>query len=220
MTPLRQKMLELMRTRNYSARTIEIYVYWIGVLARHFGQSPDQLSAEDLEAFQVWLRGEKKASWSGFNQALSAMRFFYREVLGRDELMDRLKYARRERSLPVVLSLDEVEALLGGARNLRELTCLSLLYGCGLRIGELLHLRVDDIDSSRGLIRVRRGKGTRTGMCRCQAPCSSCCASTGMPITRGATCFPVRATRPVRSPRNRSASGCMNWRSGRVSAST
>lgn len=161
MTPLRQKMLELMHVRNYSARTIEAYVYWISVLAKHFGRSPDQLSGEQIEAFQVWLREDKRASWSGFNQALCAMRFFYREVLGRQDMMSRLKYARRERRLPEVLSVEEVRAMLDAARNLRELTCVSVLYGCGLRIGELLHLRVEDIDSSRGLIRVRKGKGNK-----------------------------------------------------------
>ncbi len=161
MTPLREKMIALMHVRNYSERTIEIYVYWVGVLAKFHHKSPDQLSENDLVEFQIWLRESKRASWSGFNQAMCALRFFYGQVLGREEVCPRLRFARRERKLPVVLSVSEVEAMAQKTRSLRDLVILSIFYSCGLRLKELLELRAEDIDSSRMVIHVRQGKGKK-----------------------------------------------------------
>lgn len=161
MTPLRERMIALMNVRNYSERTIEAYVYWVAQLAKFHHKSPDQLGEKELIEFQGWLRESKKTSWSGFNQAMSAMRFLYGQVLEREEVIPRLRFARRERKLPVVLSVAEVEAMAQEVRSLRDLVMLSILYSCGLRLKELLELRIEDIDSSRMTIHVRLGKGKK-----------------------------------------------------------
>lgn len=161
MTPLRERMIAFMKVRNYSERTIETYVHWVSVLARFHRKSPDELDENDLIEFQVWLRESSRASWSGFNQAMCALRLFYGQVLGREQVCARLTYARRERKLPVVLSAAEVEAMARAARSLRDLVILSIFYSCGLRLRELAALRTEDIDSSRMMIHVRRGKGNK-----------------------------------------------------------
>lgn len=159
MTPLRQRMIETMVVRNYSKKTIEAYVWWVALFAKHFGRSPELLGPEDVHEFQVWLQASRRSSWSGFNQAMSALRFLYREVLGRAEMVERLRYMRRERRVPVVLSPDEVSALLAMISGLEPRMILTTIYACGLRLGEALRLRPGDIDAERGMIWVRRGKG-------------------------------------------------------------
>jgi len=161
MTPLRERMIAFMKVRNYSERTIEAYVHWVGVLAKFHRRSPDELDESDLIEFQIWLRESRRASWSGFNQAMCALRFFYGQVIGREEVCPRLTFARRERKLPVVLSAAEVEAMVRAARSLRDLVIVSIFYSCGLRLRELTALRTEDIDSSRMVIHIRRGKGNK-----------------------------------------------------------
>lgn len=168
MTPLRQRMIETMVVRNYSERTIEAYVWWVALFAKHFGRTPEVLGPAEVHEFQVWLQANRRSSWSGFNQAMSALRFLYREVLERDEMVARLHYMRRERQVPVVLSPDEVSALLAMISGLEARMILTTIYACGLRLGEALRLRPGDIDAERGMIWVRRGKGHKD---RCVALC-------------------------------------------------
>jgi integrase len=161
MTPLRQRMIETMVVRNYSERTIEAYVWWVALFARHFGRSPELLGPEEVHEFQVWLQGQYRTSWAGFNQAMCGLRLLYREVLGRPEMVERLHFMRRETKVPVVLSPDEVSALLAAVDPLESRTILTTIYACGLRLSEALHLRPGDIDSARGMVWVRRGKGRK-----------------------------------------------------------
>ncbi|HZQ45144.1 MAG TPA: site-specific integrase [Acidobacteriaceae bacterium] len=161
MTELRNRMIEKLRLKNYSLRTQQAYVAAVAHFARHFGRSPDELGAEQIRQWQVYLQGEKKASWSYFNQAMSALRFFYREILGRDELIPRLSFMRRERRLPVIPSIDEVGAFLEAIGNERYRMILTVIYACGLRLLEATHIEVRDIDSQRMLIHVRQGKGKK-----------------------------------------------------------
>lgn len=160
MTALRQRLLEDLRLRNYSPRTEEAYVAAVAKLARHFNRSPDQLSGEDIRAFQVHLLA-KKSSWSQFNQIVCGLRFFYKITLGRPEVVVMLPYGKRAKSLPVVLSMEEVAQLLAASLPGRERMLLETAYGCGLRISELLGLQVTDIDASRMVLTVRYGKGAK-----------------------------------------------------------
>jgi integrase/recombinase XerD len=160
MTALRQRLLEDLRVRNYSPRTEEAYVAAVVKLARHFNRSRDQLSTEDLRAFQVHLLA-KKTSWSQFNQIVCGLRFFYKITLGRAEVVVMLPYGKRSKSLPVVLSMEEVAQLLAAAQPGRERMLLETAYGCGLRISELLAMQVTDIDASRMVVTVRHGKGAK-----------------------------------------------------------
>lgn len=160
MTALRQRLIEDMQVRNYSPRTVEAYVAAVAKLAKHFGRSPDQLSGEDVRAFQVHLL-TAKASWSQFNQIVSGLRFFFGTTLMRPGMVEMLPYGKRPKRLPTVLSVEEVGQLMEAARPGRERVLLQTAYACGLRISELLSLQVTDIDSARMVVNVRQGKGAK-----------------------------------------------------------
>jgi integrase/recombinase XerD len=161
MTPLRQRFVDDLRLRNLSPRTIECYVAHVAAFARHFGRSPDQLDQEHIRQYQLHLRDEKQASWSLFNQAVCALRCFYKVTLPRPWLVEHLPYAKRPRSLPAVLSREEVQQLLACVARPGYRLLLTTLYAAGLRLSEGLHLRISDIDSARMVLQIRRGKGQK-----------------------------------------------------------
>jgi integrase/recombinase XerD len=160
MTPLRQRFIDDLRLRNYSPRTIETYVGRIVCFARHFGRSPELLGPKEIRDFQLHML-ERRASWSSFNQAVCALRFLYGTTLGRREQMPLIPYGKRPKTLPSVLSPAEVQRLFDGARSGRERVLLQVTYACGLRLSEVLHLQVCNIDSARMVIHVRQGKGRK-----------------------------------------------------------
>jgi integrase/recombinase XerD len=160
MTALRQRLIEDLQLRNYSPRTVEAYVAAVAKLARYFQRSPDLLSPEDLRAFQLHLLA-RKVSWSQFNQVVCALRFFFGITLGRPGVVAMLPYGKKPKRLPTVLSVEEVAQLLDAARPGRERILLQTAYACGLRLSELVHLQVTDIDSQRMVVSVRQGKGQK-----------------------------------------------------------
>jgi site-specific recombinase XerD len=153
-------LLDELNRRNYSPRTVEAYVAGVARAADHFNRPPDQLSADDLRAFQMApiARG---VSWSQFNQVASALRFFYRYVLERPDLVPYVPFGKKPRTLPVVLSPEQVRQLLAAVPPGRNRLMFRIAYGCGLRVSELTHLRVADIDAARHTLWVRHGKGNK-----------------------------------------------------------
>ena len=160
MTPLRQRFIDDLRLRNYAQRTIETNVGRIVAFAKHFGRSPDLLGPEEVRTFQLHLL-ERRVSWSSFNQAVCALRFLYGTTLGRPEQLPMIPYGKRPKTLPSVLAPQEVLRLIGAAPTPRDRIFLQVAYGCGLRLSELIHLQVTDIDSARMVIHVRQGKGAK-----------------------------------------------------------
>ena len=160
MTPLRQRFIDDLRLRNYAPRTIETYVGRIVAFAKHFGRSPELLGPEEVRAFQLHLL-QRKASWSSFNQAVCALRFLYGTTLGRPEQLPMIPYGKRPKGLPSVLAPQQVLRLIDAADTPRDRVFLQVAYGCGLRLSELIHLQVSDIDSARMVIHVRHGKGAK-----------------------------------------------------------
>lgn len=160
MTPLRQRYIEDLRARNKSPRTIETYVLRVAQFAKHFGRSPELLGPEDLRAYQQHLI-TRQVSWSMFNQTVCALRFLYQVSLGRPEAIKHLPFAKRPRLVPTVLSPEEVAALLQATLPGRERTLLDVIYSCGLRLKEVLGLKVGDIDSARMVLHIRQGKGQK-----------------------------------------------------------
>jgi len=160
MTPLRQRFIDDLRLRNYSPRTIESYVSQIAAFAKHFGQSPEVLGPEEVRIFQLHLL-ERHLSWSTFNQAVCALRLLYGTTLGRPEQLPLIPYGKRPHVLPSVLAPEEVLRLIEAAQTPRDRVFVQVAYGCGLRLSELIHLRVTDIDSARMVIHVRQGKGAK-----------------------------------------------------------
>ena len=161
MSALRQKMIEDMQLRGLSARTQETYVRVVRQLAEYYHKPPDQLSQEELRQYFLYLKNDKHASRSTCTQALSGLKFLYEQTLQREWPILEFIRPPREHKLPVILSVAEVQRLLGCVRRKHYRVCLSTIYGCGLRLLEGVQLQVRDIDSSRMLLHVRGGKGNK-----------------------------------------------------------
>jgi site-specific recombinase XerD len=160
MTPLRQRFLDELARRNYSPRTIEAYLASVLKFVGHCRRAPDQAGADDLRAFQLHLIA-RQVSWSQFHQISCALRFLYAHVLRRPDFVPAVPFAKKPRRLPVILSPPEVRRLLAAVAGPRDRLMLRLAYGCGLRLGEVLHLRVADVDGGREVLWVRHGKGAK-----------------------------------------------------------
>lgn len=161
MTALRQAMLDAMELRAFAQRTREAYLHWAIELARHTHTSPDQLDAADLERFLLHLLRERHLSPATCNQALHALRFLWGEVLKRPGIMVDLPSPKVPQRLPEILSREEVARILEAASNLRNRAALMATYAAGLRVSEVSHLRVADIDGERMALRIEQGKGGR-----------------------------------------------------------
>jgi integrase/recombinase XerD len=158
---LRQKMTEDLQIRNYSPHTIEAYVRCVAHFARHFGKSPDLLTPAHVREYQLHLVQQRKDCWGTLVQTVCALRFFYQQTLGRKWMIDFIPYPKRVKKLPLILSQEEVLALLKATTNLRHYTILATIYATGLRVSEAANLLVSDIDSGRQMIAVRQGKGRK-----------------------------------------------------------
>lgn len=158
MSPLRRRMIEDMTIRNLSPATQQSYIYAVSKFSRFFGRSPDKLGLEDVRAFQVHLVSTG-ISWSGLNQIVCALRFFYGVTLRQDAVPEAIPHAREPRTLPVILSADEVVRFLEAVPSLKARTALTTAYAAGLRASEAVALKVANIDSRRRVIRVEHGKG-------------------------------------------------------------
>lgn len=159
-SPLRQRMIEDMRLRQLAPKTQSGYLRWVRAFAGFLGRSPDTATAEDLRAYQLHL-SDRGVSRISLNAAITALRFFFEVTLGRGELMAAMSHVRVPRTLPVVLSPEEVSRLLEAAAGLKYQAALSVAYGAGLRVSEVVALKVEDIDSERMVIRVEQGKGRK-----------------------------------------------------------
>lgn len=161
MTPLRQRMIEDLRIRNYQPGTIDNYVRAVRNFARYFDKSPDLLGEEEIREYQLYLINDKQPAWTTFNGIVCGLRFFFVVTLGRDYLIKRLPYAKKPRRLPVVLDQEEIVALFRAIRQLKHRMGLLTAYSAGLRVSEVAALRVADLDSKRMVIHVRQGKGRK-----------------------------------------------------------
>ena len=161
-SPLRRRMLEDMDVRRLGEKTKSNYIYHVANFTTFLGRSPDTATAEEVRRFQVHLT-ETGVGSSSINQAATALRFFFGTTLDRPELARHLARVHYPRPLPRVLSPEEVGRLLEAAPGpgLKYKAALSIAYGAGLRAGEVVMLRVSDIDSKRMLIRVEQGKGRK-----------------------------------------------------------
>ncbi len=160
MTILRQRMIDDLKLRNYSPRTIETYVRCVIGFAKFHGRSPDVLGAEDVRRYQLHLL-DAGTSWSRFNQTVCALKFLYRVTLKVGWSVEQIPYGRKPRSLPVVLSQEEVVRLIEAVPQIVHRMALLTAYAAGLRITETVALRAEHIDSARMLIHVEQGKGQK-----------------------------------------------------------
>ena len=159
---LRRRMIADMTVRSFSDKTQYDYLRHIETFARFLGRSPDTVSGDDIRRFQL-TQVEQGAQPPKMNSQASALRFFLTITLGRAELAHQLARTHYPRKLPRVLAAEQVARLIEAAPGpgLKYKTALSIAYGAGLRGGEVVMLRVGDIDSKRMLIRVELGKGRK-----------------------------------------------------------
>jgi integrase/recombinase XerD len=159
MTALRQRMLEDLQLRNYSPQTIETYLRCVAQFAQYFRTSPDRLGPEQVRQYQLYLAHERSVSWSLVMQTVCALRFFYNITLGQRYMLDYIPQPKRPKTLPTILSPTEVATLLQAPRRLKTRAILTTLYAAGLRVSELCHLQVTDVDSARMVLCIHQGKG-------------------------------------------------------------
>ena len=157
---LRQRMIEDMALRGLRSDTRHEYIRFVRSFAAFLRQPPDTATAEDIRRFQVHQR-ESGVQPPTINCSVSALRFFFTVTLDRPDLSRRLVLARYPRKLPAVLSVEEVGQLLEAAPVIKYRAILGTAYGAGLRVSEVASLKIDDIDSTRMLIRVEQGKGRK-----------------------------------------------------------
>lgn len=157
-TELRQRLIEDMVIRGYSDGTRRDYVRAVEDFTTFLGGPPGFADVEDLRRYQLHL-AVSGASPARMNAVVSGLRFFFRVTLGIVGLGERMARVRQEDRLPTVLSPKEVALLLHCVPNLKHRLILSIAYGCGLRVSEIVKLRVVDIDSLRMVIRIEQGKG-------------------------------------------------------------
>lgn len=151
-----------MEERRYSLSSIETYNKAIGTFIRFIKpKNPSEATNEDMERFVRDYILPNKLSFSYQNQVINAAKLFYRKIYSRGMDIAELERPRREHRLPNVLSKAEVAAILIAHHNEKHRTMLSLIYACGLRRSELLHLKPDDVESKRGLLLIRNAKGKK-----------------------------------------------------------
>lgn len=160
-TPLRQLMFDEMTARGLAARTKQTYIRFVAAMAAHLQRSPADLTDEEVRRYLAHLAVERRLSASTVNVASNAFRFLFHVVLRREPTRFDIPRARRPRRLPHVLSRQEVERLLSVPMNAKHRVMLLTAYASGVRLSELLHLKVRDVDSKRMVIRVDQGKGAR-----------------------------------------------------------
>ena len=161
MTKLLQCLRDELVRRDYAATTIRSYLQIVEAFRQHTGARLDRITPAQLRRYHLFLLEERRLAVGTVVTQICALRFFCRYVLKRRDVREDLPYPRQRLRLPVVLSPDEVQRLIAGAKNLYHRTLLLTLYGAGLRRSELCRLKVRDIDSARMVLRVEQGKGGR-----------------------------------------------------------
>ena len=161
MTALRQKMMDAMQVRGFSVRTHESYLAAVSDLARYYHRPPDQLNADELQAYFLYLVKERGLSGASCRLYLNGIRFLYLQVLDWERFDIPLQVPKAAQRIPELLTRVEVSQILSACRNPKHRMLLMTCYGCGLRVSELVALKVRDIDSERGLLRIEQGKGAK-----------------------------------------------------------
>jgi site-specific recombinase XerD len=163
--PLRQRMIEDMSLRGLSPASQRSYIRAVRGCCAHTGRRPADLTSEDARAFLLHLQG-KGLSISAINAHSTALRFFLRVTLGRSADIERVPVLKERRTLPIVLTPEEVARIIAAAPGLKYRTAISVTYGAGLRASETTSLKLADIDSRAMTLRIEQGKGRRDRMAK------------------------------------------------------
>jgi len=161
MTELRQRFTRDLQLRNFSERTVEAYVRAVKQLALHFNKSPDSITEEELKTYFLFNRNVRKWSRAASSISICGIKFFFIHTLGKEWTTFNLVRPPKEKSLPTVLSLEEVKNVLSCVKMQYHQVCLKTIYSLGLRLQEGTHLQVSNIDSDRMFVHVQNGKGAK-----------------------------------------------------------
>lgn len=161
MGEFRDRMDQELQIRGYSSETRKSYLRSVHDFVRYYKRPPDQLGLEEIRRYQLHLTQERCVSFAYFNVAVCAIRFFYKTTLQKDWDIARIPYQKKARRLPEILSREEVAKLLEAVSNLKHRAMMMTMYAGGLRLSEMLNLRVSDVDSRRMVLRIQQGKGKK-----------------------------------------------------------
>jgi integrase/recombinase XerD len=161
MTPLRQQMIDAMQQRGFSIRTHETYLAAVWNLAKYYHRPPDEIQLDQIQEYFVYLVKERGLSGASCRVYLHALRFLYLQVLKWDHFDVPVQYPKRAQKIPELLTRREVKRILDVCNNDKHHMMLTMCYGCGLRVSELVAIKVRHIDGERCLLRVEQGKGAK-----------------------------------------------------------
>ncbi len=161
MSELRTRMDNDMLLRGMAERTRESYVAAVARMARFYRRSPEQITEQEVQAYLLHMIREEKLSWSTCNIAANALRFLYHTTLGRDRTQFQIPSAKQPSRLPEILSREEVVRIFDATPNVKHRVLLVTTYAAGLRVSEVVNLKVGNIDSARMSLRVEQGKGAK-----------------------------------------------------------
>jgi integrase/recombinase XerD len=161
MTPLRQKMINDMIVRRLAPKTQKAYISAVAGLSRFYNKTPDKINNEQIQDYLLYLLQDKKLAWSSCNVIINGLRFFYTQTLHYDSTSFTLPPCKRKKGLPEILSPEEINKLFKAATSLKQRTLLMTTYSAGLRVSEVVNLKISDIDSKRKTIRVYQSKGNK-----------------------------------------------------------
>ena len=161
MTELRERFTRDLQLRNFSERTVDAYVRAVKQLALHFNKSPDTITEEELKTYFLFNRNVRKWSRAASSISICGIKFFFIHTLAKEWTTFNLVRPPKEKSLPAVLSLEEVRKIFTCVKMEYHKTCLKTIYSLGLRLQEGTHLQVSNIDSDRMFVHVHKGKGAK-----------------------------------------------------------
>jgi site-specific recombinase XerD len=161
MSALRDQLLRELQLRRYSVSTQKHYVTAVRGLAAYYRLAPDQLTPHQVQDYLLFVMQQRHLCWNSVNSIVSGLKFFYGQILKRSDIVLSIPERRTPRRLPEIFSAVELQRLFAAPANLRDRALLMITYGGGLRIGEAVCLQIPDIDSTRGMLRIRSGKGDK-----------------------------------------------------------
>src|SRR5208337_5501170 len=159
MTKLRDQMIQDLQLKGATQQTQNIYLREVGNFAKYFSKSPDEITEDEIKEYLLHLKKDRNLADGTFRFYAAGIKFLYRTTLKREGLVDKIKFGRRKMKLPVVLDLAEVQALFSVTENIKHKAILMIMYSSGLRMSEVMHLKVADIDGKRMMVYIRQGKG-------------------------------------------------------------
>jgi len=159
MDELREQMMKDLQLKGITPRTQRKYLREATNLSNYFGKSPVELGEKEVKEYLVHLLEDRKLSRGTYRNYVAGIKFLYKTTLNREEVVEKIRYPKAKKKLPVVLDLAEIKALVSVMENLKHRALLTITYSSGLRISEAACLKVTDIDSKRMMVRVQQGKG-------------------------------------------------------------